>query len=85
MCSDCEEITDQPILIHRIAHESGIGWGLYACLTCAPKHMSAIGARCLWLLHAPYCWECNNEAECEISVVLRKAYEPEIQVKDEAA
>lgn len=81
MCSDCEQITDQPVLIQRIEPKDGIGWSLYACLTCAPKHLSALGARILWLFHAADCWECNNEAECEISVVLRQVFEPEIKAK----
>lgn len=75
MCTDCEQITDQPILIHRIAHQNGTGWGLYACLSCAPKHLSPVGARSLWILHAADCWECKNEAECQISAALRLVFE----------
>ncbi|MEU9705099.1 hypothetical protein [Streptomyces sp. NPDC047981] len=75
MCSDCESITDQPILIQRIDHPDGRGWGLYACLTCAPKHLSPVGARSLWILHVADCWECNNEAECTISQALRQVFE----------
>ncbi|MFC7974664.1 hypothetical protein ACFUT3_05415 [Streptomyces cinereoruber] len=81
MCSDCGQITDQPIVIQRIEPEAGIGWSLYACLTCAPQHMSAFGARILWLFHAADCWECNHEAECPISLVLRRVFDPEITAK----
>ncbi|MFC8899870.1 hypothetical protein [Streptomyces cinereoruber] len=85
MCSDCGQITDQPIVIRRIEPRDGIGWSLYACLTCAPQHMSALGARILWLFHAADCRECNYEAECAISLVLRRVFEPEITAKAGAA
>ncbi|MFF4169963.1 hypothetical protein [Streptomyces sp. NPDC001744] len=86
MCSDCGRITDQPIAIRHVEPEDGIGWSLYACLTCAPEHMSVPGARLLWLSHAADCRECNHEAECATSLILRQVFASEVKTSagDEA-
>ncbi|MEU2107327.1 hypothetical protein [Streptomyces sp. NPDC019507] len=37
MCVRCEQITDEPVLVHEVHSASGPGWNVYACRRCAPR------------------------------------------------
>lgn len=78
MCADCERITDRPILIRSVEQGSGPGWSLYACPGCAPHHLTADEARCLWIEHVERCAPCVTE-ECPVGSALRGRFvlEPE--------
>ncbi|MER7816603.1 hypothetical protein [Streptomyces sp. NPDC096153] len=37
MCVRCEQVTDEPVLVHEVHSASGPGWNVYACRRCAPR------------------------------------------------
>lgn len=37
MCVRCEQVTDEPVLVHEVHSATGPGWNVYACRRCAPR------------------------------------------------
>lgn len=82
-CTVCKTVTRMPVVIRVVESSSGPGAILYACPTCAPRHLTRDEAWRVYIRHAAACAACKPWP-CETGQALVKVWRASPRTPDPA-
>ncbi|MER7731944.1 hypothetical protein ABTX80_13780 [Streptomyces erythrochromogenes] len=74
MCLDCKTLTTTPILLHAEDRTSGPAFCVYACVDCAPAHLTLTQSLDRLFEHTHPCPDCTPLDSCEMGLALARVH-----------